>query len=127
MPEQTREQQVEEALRRADGSASIPLHDLAAAVRDLRAALADAEHGRELARLDTEREQAEVSRLTAERDRLREAVNAGISRLALARAAMRACLKHDDTDQLDAWLLAESENGWIEEIAALARSEEQAP
>ena len=57
------------------------------------------------------------------------AARAGLSRLVLARATMRAYLKSGDKKDLEAWLLAESSNGWIKEISDLmdrAKAEESA-
>ncbi len=72
----------------------------------------------------TEAWREQKARADAAEARLAEtekALVAALSRLTLARASMKACLKHNEPDQIEAWLLAEHDNAWIEEVSAALR------
>jgi hypothetical protein len=50
----------------------------------------------------------------------REAVRLAMSRLILARSAMNESIATGDSLPIEGWLLAEKENGWLDEITRLA-------
>lgn len=66
--------------------------------------------------------------MTGEKTALADAARMALSRLVLARASMRSALNGGGENQLEGWLLAEKENGWIDEIkAALDAAEKPKP